>query len=278
MSSRVTTSPGRASISDSSWNGCSAGGRHRCHGAPRAGADLEHAPNCIRARASGSLSRPSVAETTPVTGVRVMWPRFRHVSTSVLGGIEAHGAGAHCWGMSTLAAALVVMIRVYDVYGLSPETRQEALAMTAESLGARRRPGRDRRLQRRRGRHAVQVSPAEGEIILRLHRRRMAPRPRRRHRRWRCRPEHDRHRLRRGHRRTVRRTMRLATIVGRVSARDRAPAARHQDPHVARPDAPIVAAAAARPRRLGLHARGCGRDSRPPETRDAAALLARAVP
>ena len=33
-----------------------------------------------------------------------------------------------------LAAALVVTIRVYDVYGLSPETRQEALAMTAESL------------------------------------------------------------------------------------------------------------------------------------------------
>jgi hypothetical protein len=37
-------------------------------------------------------------------------------------------------GMSLLAAALIVTIRVYDVYGLSPETRQEALALTAETL------------------------------------------------------------------------------------------------------------------------------------------------
>ena len=33
-----------------------------------------------------------------------------------------------------LAAALVVTIRVYDLYGLSPETSQEALAMTVEAL------------------------------------------------------------------------------------------------------------------------------------------------
>jgi hypothetical protein len=36
--------------------------------------------------------------------------------------------------MSMLAAALVVTIRVYDLYGMSPETRQEALAVTAEAL------------------------------------------------------------------------------------------------------------------------------------------------
>lgn len=36
--------------------------------------------------------------------------------------------------MSILAAALVVTIRVYDLYGLSPDTRQEALALAAETL------------------------------------------------------------------------------------------------------------------------------------------------
>jgi hypothetical protein len=36
--------------------------------------------------------------------------------------------------MSMLIAALVVTIRVYDVYGLSPETRHEALAVAAETL------------------------------------------------------------------------------------------------------------------------------------------------
>ncbi len=64
-----------------------------------------------------------------------MWPRFRHVSPPChLGGIEARGGGPHCWGMSMLAAALVVTIRVYDLYGLSPDTRQEALALAAEAL------------------------------------------------------------------------------------------------------------------------------------------------
>ena len=69
-----------------------------------------------------------------------------------------------------LAAALVVTIRVYDLYGLSPETRQEALAMTAEALA-------------HAGVQAVIVdcsasvaatpcrtSLAEGEIVLRIHR------------------------------------------------------------------------------------------------------------
>jgi hypothetical protein len=72
--------------------------------------------------------------------------------------------------MSILAAALVVTIRVYDLYGLSPETRQEALAMTVEALehagvqavivdcsaGASATP--------------CKTSLAEGEIILRIHR------------------------------------------------------------------------------------------------------------
>ena len=36
--------------------------------------------------------------------------------------------------MSILAAALVVTIRVYDLFGLSPDTRHEALALAAETL------------------------------------------------------------------------------------------------------------------------------------------------
>lgn len=72
--------------------------------------------------------------------------------------------------MAMLAAALVVTIRVYDLYGLSPDTRQEALAMTAEALahagvqavivdcsaGAAATPCR--------------ASLAEDEIVLRIHR------------------------------------------------------------------------------------------------------------
>jgi hypothetical protein len=72
--------------------------------------------------------------------------------------------------MSMLAAALVVTIRVYDIYGLSPETRREALALTAKVLaqagvqavivdcsgGASATPCR--------------TSVAEGEVILRIHR------------------------------------------------------------------------------------------------------------
>jgi hypothetical protein len=36
--------------------------------------------------------------------------------------------------MSILAAALAVTIRVYDLYGLSPDARHEALALAAETL------------------------------------------------------------------------------------------------------------------------------------------------
>ena len=99
-----------------------------------------------------------------------------------------------------------VTIRVYDLYGLSPETRQEALAMTAEALAhagvqavivdCSAGPAAPRRARR--------ASP-EGEIVLRIHRH---PKDGAHvlgdgHRRRRCRPEHHRHRLRRGDRRTV---------------------------------------------------------------------------
>ena len=36
--------------------------------------------------------------------------------------------------MSMLAAALMVTIRVYDIYGLSPDARQQALAVAAQTL------------------------------------------------------------------------------------------------------------------------------------------------
>lgn len=70
-----------------------------------------------------------------------------------------------------LVAALMVTIRVYDVYGLSPETRQEALALAAETLahagvqaiivdcsvgGAAATP--------------CKTGLADGEIMLRIHR------------------------------------------------------------------------------------------------------------
>jgi hypothetical protein len=73
--------------------------------------------------------------------------------------------------MSILAAALSVTIRVYDLYGLSPDTRHEALALAAETLA-------------HAGVQAIIVdcsagpaaaTPcktglADGEIVLRIHR------------------------------------------------------------------------------------------------------------
>ena len=104
-----------------------------------------------------------------------MWPRNRHVSPPChLGGIEAPGRGPQCRAMLLLAAALAVdltvSVRVYDIYGLPPETRQEALTLAAAALeGA--------------GVHAVMVDctvkPAlaacaaglgDGELVLRIHR------------------------------------------------------------------------------------------------------------
>jgi hypothetical protein len=73
--------------------------------------------------------------------------------------------------MSMLAAALVVTIRVYDLYGMSPETRQEALAVTAEALA---HAGVQAVIVDCSARAAAatpcQVALAEGEILLRIHR------------------------------------------------------------------------------------------------------------
>ena len=239
MSSRVTTSPGRASISDSSWNGWSC---RRTASLPRRTSrrrmSTSTSPNCTTGLETSWLTMLLVwPRAPPVTsGVSVMWPRFRPVSPSChLGGIEARGGGAHCWGMSMLAAALMVTIRVYDVYGLSPETRQEALALAAETLAHAGVQADHRRLQcRRRRGHAVQDGPRG--------RRDHAPhpaapegrrsRPRRRHRSRRCRPEHHRHGLRRGDRRTVQAHRHAPGDDRRPrhGARDRAPAARHRTP------------------------------------------------
>ena len=203
-------------------------------------------PNCTTGLETSWLTSPLVwPRARPVTiGVSVMWPRFRHVSPSChLGGIEARGGGPHCWGMSMLAAALVVTIRVYDLYGLSPDDAPGGPGARGRGAGPRRRPGDHRRLQRRAGMATpCKTGLADGEIMLRIHR----------HPkdgahvlgdaivRGDAGPEHDRHRLRRGHRRavTAHRHAPRDDRRPRLGARDRAPAARHERPRVARPDAP----------------------------------------
>ena len=72
--------------------------------------------------------------------------------------------------MSMLAAALMVTIRVYDVYGLSPDTRQEALAIAARTL---ERAGVQAAIVDCSG--VAPATPckmglAEGEMILRIQR------------------------------------------------------------------------------------------------------------
>jgi hypothetical protein len=72
--------------------------------------------------------------------------------------------------MSMLAAALMVTIRVYDLYGLSPDTRQEALALAARTL---ERAGVQAAIVDCSG--VAPATPcktglAEGELILRIHR------------------------------------------------------------------------------------------------------------
>ena len=206
-----------------------------------------------------------------------MWPRFRHVSPPChLGGIEARGGGPHCWGMSMLAAALVVTIRVYDLYGLSPDDAPGGAGARGRDARPGRRPGHHRRLQCRPGLATpCKTGLAEGEIILRIQRH----------------PKDGAHVLGdaivRGDagpntiatvyaaaiaERSRRTGMRLATIVGRVSAHEIGHLLLGTNAHaVARPDAPVVGGAAAGPRRLGLHDRGRGDDSPP-------AAAARACP
>ena len=72
--------------------------------------------------------------------------------------------------MSMLAAALVVTIRVYDIYGLSPEARQEALEVAARTL---EHAGVQAAIVDCSGVAAATPSKtglADGELILRIHR------------------------------------------------------------------------------------------------------------
>jgi hypothetical protein len=100
-----------------------------------------------------------------------MWPRFRPVSPPChLGSIEAPGAGPHSGVMSMLAAALAVTIRVYDLYGLPADTRQEALAVAAEALA---HAGVEAIIVDCGARPAVaacKLGLGDGELILRIHR------------------------------------------------------------------------------------------------------------
>jgi hypothetical protein len=72
--------------------------------------------------------------------------------------------------MSLLAAALTVTIRVYDIYGLPPETRHDALALAAEAL---QRAGIQAVIvdcNTRPALAACAVGVGEGELVLRIHR------------------------------------------------------------------------------------------------------------
>ena len=100
-----------------------------------------------------------------------MSPRFRPVSPPChLGAIEAPDGRPHCGVMSMLAAALAVTIRVYDLYGLSTDTRQEALAVAAEALA---RAGVEAIIVDCSAKPAAtpcKLGLGAGEVVLRIHR------------------------------------------------------------------------------------------------------------
>jgi len=76
--------------------------------------------------------------------------------------------------MSLLAAALVaelfVTIRVYDLYGLAPETRQEALAVAVEALEHAGIQAAIVDCSARPAILACRTGLGDGELVLRIHR------------------------------------------------------------------------------------------------------------
>jgi hypothetical protein len=72
--------------------------------------------------------------------------------------------------MSMLAAALTVTIRVYDLYGLPPETRQEALAIAVEALEHAGIQAAIVDCSARPALAACATGPGNGELVLRIHR------------------------------------------------------------------------------------------------------------
>lgn len=72
--------------------------------------------------------------------------------------------------MSTFTAALIVTIRVYDIYGVAPDTRKEALAVASEALA---RAGVQAAWIDCSGKIAAtpcKLPLADGELVLRIHR------------------------------------------------------------------------------------------------------------
>jgi hypothetical protein len=72
--------------------------------------------------------------------------------------------------MSMLAAALAVTIRVYDLYGLPTDTRQEALAVTAEALAHAGVEAIIVDCAAKPAATACKIGLGDGELILRIHR------------------------------------------------------------------------------------------------------------
>ncbi len=69
-----------------------------------------------------------------------------------------------------LAAALVVTLRIYDLYGLPPETRQEALAIAAGALAEAGVQAVIVDCSPRAAVAACGTGPGAGELVLRIHR------------------------------------------------------------------------------------------------------------
>jgi hypothetical protein len=72
--------------------------------------------------------------------------------------------------MSMLVAALVVTIRIYDVYGLPSETRQQALAIAAGALAEAGVQAVIVDCSARRAAAACGTGLGDGELVLRIHR------------------------------------------------------------------------------------------------------------
>jgi len=72
--------------------------------------------------------------------------------------------------MSLLAAALAVTIRVYDLYGLPADTRQEALAVTTEALAHAGVEAIIVDCSAKTAVAACTLGLGDGEVVLRIHR------------------------------------------------------------------------------------------------------------
>lgn len=100
-----------------------------------------------------------------------MSPLVSHKSPPChLPGIEAPGPGPHSGDMLLAAAAFVLTIRVYDVYGLPPADRQVMLSVASTALAEAGVEAAWIDCSGRTPAAACQLSVAPTEVVLRIHR------------------------------------------------------------------------------------------------------------